>query len=236
MIAQAIGPAPAVSTKLRRMSAQGLGWVGLLMLCVSLAQAAPTSGSETDSNSTNNSSSNAPAAAGGGQPAKAGNAAVSTGNKNLDLLLEMQGHVNSEKGGLTAPRAGASAPTAAAVGINRPTGNGNSANAGMALPSMGGDSGFGGGQQGATQPGNKREWSGAGGATSSNSSNSSGGGQAESATDSGGPSRQSSGSDGAVTVPRAVIQFMREYRLWIAGAVLILLGVGAGLTSYSRRS
>jgi hypothetical protein len=201
-----------------------------------LAQAAPVSGGDADAsnaNNANNSSSNAPGAAAGGQPAKAGNAAVSTGNKNLDLLLEMQGHANSDKGGLAAPRAGASAPTAAAVGINRPTGNANSPSAGMALPSMGGDSGFGGVQQSATQPGNKREWTGAGGSTSGNSG---GGGQAEPAPDNGGSSRQGGGGDGTVTVPRAVIQFMREYRLWIAGGVLILLGVGAGLTSYGRRS
>ena len=162
---------------------------------------------------------------------------VSTGNKNLDLLLELQGKVG-EGGVMNAKGAAATAlptPTSAsaaaaqalaalrAKAAQQPTAE--DARPRSALPLV---SGLGPLDEDAkrAQPAERREWSGQAGGGGG------GGGQRD------GP-RESSDDGHAdhplLKLPMEVMAYLRENRSWVLGSIGLLLLLGAALKAYSRR-
>lgn len=168
---------------------------------------------------------------------------TSTGNKNLDLLLELQGRPGEEPRQV-APRsaAAASAAAAALAGLRaeaaerlaqqRPAADQAAARP-MVLPfeGMGMPDGQG---RSALPPTERREWTHqlGGGAGSIDSRR-----DAYRSDD-----RESNAIRGAYSddnrlrrLPQEVIAFLRENRFWVLGSIGLLLLLGAALKAYSRR-
>lgn len=208
------------------------GWLAAGLMCAAMAQAAPIS-SDTPPNGSTGSTGGGTSSQSSAvpSPAKAGTpGAVSTGNKNLDLLLEMRSQSgDADKGGLTSARGAASA--VGGSGLRAPA---NAATNSVGTTLLSGESGLAGAQTPSSQQGAKREWSGSGAMTTDTGS---GGGTVNTVNTANERDRptQHSGGDDTVPVPKAILQFMREHRYWVAGFALLLLGVGGALTGYSRR-
>lgn len=172
--------------------------------------------------------------AGGLRPSTAPEA--STGNKNLDLLLDLQGKAG-EPGVMAAKGAAATAsatPASAAAAVaaakalaalrakaaEQPPAEDTGAK--PALP-FGGGSGLLDEDVKRAQPAERREWSGQVG---------SGGDHRD------GPheSRGSTLSDHPLLkLPMEVIAYLRENRFWVLGGIGLLVLLGAALKAYSRR-
>lgn len=175
-----------------------------------------------------------PAIGAGGVPSSTAPDA-STGNKNLDLLLELQGK-GGEQGAMTAKGAASAVPTPASAAAAATAAKALAALRAKAaqqpaaedtppkpvLPFVGGQ-GLLGDEARRTQPAERREWSG----------QVSGGGDHRD-----GP-HEASGSSHAdhtlLKLPMEVIAYLRENRFWVLGGVGVLLLLGAALKAYSRR-
>lgn len=157
---------------------------------------------------------------------------VSTGNKNLDLLLELQGKAG-EDGVMAAKGAAATAsPTAAAAAA---------ANALVALrdkaaqsppvedtrlkpaPPPAGGLNLLDEDAKRAQPADRREWSGQIGGS---------GGHRDGPRESGGPGQV---DHPLLKLPMEVMTYLRENRFWVLGSFGLLLLLAAALKAYSRR-
>ena len=164
---------------------------------------------------------------------------VSTGNKNLDLLLEFQGKVG-EGGGLAARGAAATAlPTPASAAAAAAAAQALAALRAKAaqpppaedtqpMPALPLVSGLGRLDEDAkrAQPAERREWSGQAG---------SGGGGGGGYRD--GRHESSAGHDDhpLLKLPMEVMAYLRENRFWVLGSIGFLVLLGAALKAYSRR-
>ena len=159
-------------------------------------------------------------------------AETSTGNKNLDLLLELQGKPGEELR-QAAPRsaAAASAAASALAALRVKAAERPAQYDGKAKPAPQPFEGMGTleGEARAARPTERRQWSGqlAGG----------GGGGAGYSDGSRGPGSSRDGYDDNLLrkLSREVIAFLREKRYWLLGALGGLVVIGAGLKAYSRR-
>ena len=168
---------------------------------------------------------------------------TSTGNKNLDLLLELQGRPGEEPRQV-APRsaAAASAAAAALAGLRaeaaerlaqqRPAADQAAARP-VVLPFEGMGMADGQGRS-ALPPTERREWTHqlGGGAGSTDSRR-----DAYRSDD-----RESNAIRGAYSednrlrrLPQEVVAFLRENRLWLLGSIGLLVLLGAALKAFSRR-
>ena len=157
---------------------------------------------------------------------------ASTGNKNLDLLLELQGRPDVEA---QRPRSAASAAAAAAAAsalaelrakaAQRPV-----PESGVDRPPAQPFDGVGmlGREERTSQPPERREW--VGGPGNAGGQGGFGGGAGYD------PVRSSGDGDKLLQGPlREAILFLRENRYWVLGGLAALAAVGAALKAYSRR-
>ena len=163
---------------------------------------------------------------------------TSTGNKNLDLLLELQGRPGEEprqvapRSAAAAALAGLRAEAAERLAQQRPAADQAAARP-VVLPFEGLGMADGQGRS-ALPPTERREWTHqlGGGAGSTDSRR-----DAYRSDD-----RESNAIRGAYSddnrlrrLPQEVIAYLRENRLWLLGSVGLLLLLGAALKAYSRR-
>ena len=172
---------------------------------------------------------------------------ASTGNKNLDLLLELQGKPGDELR-QAAPRAAAAsaspaAASAAAAALaalrakaaERPAQNDSSQieNRRKAAPQPFEGLGTLENEARTAQPTERRQWSGqlvGGGAGSVGGAGYSGGSQEA------GPSRGGYADDNQLRrLQREIIAFLRDNRFWLLGALGGLAVIGVGIKAYSQR-
>jgi hypothetical protein len=157
---------------------------------------------------------------------------VSTGNKNLDLLLELQGKAG-EDGVMTAKGAAAAAsPTAASAAAAKALAALRDKAAQSppvedtrlkpALPPAGGLNLLDEDAKRA-QPADRREWSGQIGGS---------GGHRDGPRESGGPGQV---DHPLLKLPMEVMTYLRENRFWVLGSIGLLVLLAAALKAYSRR-
>lgn len=171
---------------------------------------------------------------------------ASTGNKNLDLLLELQGRPGEEvqRQASSASAAAASAAAAALADLRRKAAQKPAPDAGESKPVLQPFEGMGTleGDAERAQPPERREWTGrpAGAGGGVGYGGSVGGGGGDGGYGDGG--RQSAGSRGDYDddnllrqLPRELLLFLRENRYWLLGGLALIGVIGAALKSYSRR-
>jgi hypothetical protein len=159
---------------------------------------------------------------------------ASTGNKNLDLLLDMQGKPGAEQRPGT-PRSDVAAATAAAAltslrarDVDRPATEDHAVKPAV-RPFEGLVPVEGTGRATAAPP-ERREWIGPS-AGSTSGGTVSGGGARE--FDSGGAQKDNNRL--IFALPREVIIFLRDQRYWLLGGLVVLAMLGAAIKSFSRR-
>lgn len=162
---------------------------------------------------------------------------VSTGNKNLDLLLELQGKVG--EGGVMAARgvaatalptpasaAAAAAAAQALAALRAKAAQPPPAEDTQPMPALPLVGGLGQLDEDAkrAQPAERREWSGQAGSGG-------GGGYRD------GRHESSAGHDDhpLLKLPMEVMAYLRENRFWVLGSIGFLVLLGAALKAYSRR-
>ena len=163
---------------------------------------------------------------------------TSTGNKNLDLLLELQGRPGDEPSQLT-PRSAAAAAladwrakAAERPAPERPAGDQAAARpVGLPFESIGTPDSHG---RPAPPPTERREWthqlSGGAGSTDSRRDPYRSGDRESDA------SRRGYSDDNLLRrLPQEVIAFLRDNRYWLLGALAVAVVLGAAIKSFSRR-
>ena len=161
---------------------------------------------------------------------------ASTGNKNLDLLLELQGRAGEDgvmaAKGATAAASPTAASAAAAVAAAKALAAlrdkaaqsppAEDTRLKPALPPAGGLSLLDEDAK-RVQPADRREWSGQIGGS---------GGHRDSPRESGGPGRA---DHPLLKLPMEVMAYLRENRFWVLGSLGLLVLLGVALKAYSRR-
>ena len=159
---------------------------------------------------------------------------ASTGNKNLDLLLELQGKV--DEGGVMAakgaaatasatPKSAAAAQALAALRVK--AAQPPPAEDARPMPALPLDSGLGQLDEDAkrAQPAERREWSGQAGGGG-------GGGYRAGPHESSAPGHA---DHPLLKLPMEVMAYLRENRFWVLGSIGFLVLSGVALKAYSRR-
>ena len=197
--------------------------------------AAPTT--DADDAATSSARPSTPAATGLRPLDRAVAPEASTGNKNLDLLLEMQGKPGDEARRAT-PRSDAAASAAAAAlgSLRAKAADGHSAK--PAVQPFEGMMPLAGNGRAAAQPPERREWIGqpAGGAGGSAGAGGGGGGGGHDGRREPESAGAQLGNDNLIrALPRDVIVFLRDHRYWLLGGLGLLAVLGAAIKSFSRR-
>lgn len=258
MLCQPVGRCVLIKLQMARSVPQwaGAALLGLLLplFALQLMAAPVTTTDDADSQGdardpllTSGRPSAAPIAGARGLDKSLGQEA-STGNKNLDLLLELQGKPGDDLR-QAAPRSAAAASSASSAAASAAATELAALRAKAAdrsaqnltkqgdLKPKAAPQPFEGmgtleGEARAAQPTERRQWSGqlAGG---------SGGGTGYSSDGSGEPGSSRGGYDDDDNVlrrlPRELIAFLRDNRYWLMGALGGLVVVGAAIKAYSRR-
>ena len=170
---------------------------------------------------------------------------TSTGNKNLDLLLELQDKSGGDgavaangasAAALPSPASAARAAAAAkALAVLRaqaaepPPAEG--ARSRQALPTVGG-LGLLGDDAGRVKPAERREWDGQVGGTGGVGGAGGAGSHFDSPRESG---HRGPGDHELLDLPRQVIAYLRDNRYWVLGSIAFLVLLGFALKAYSRR-
>jgi len=167
---------------------------------------------------------------------------ASTGNKNLDLLLDLQGRSGEELQRQASPAsaAAASAAAAALADLRHRAAQRPAPDAGMSKPVLQPfeDPGPLEGNARSAQPQERREWTGlpAGAGGGSGFGGSVGAGNGDGGRESGASSHGSYDDDNLLRrLPREVLLFLRDNRYWLLGGLVVIGVIGAALKAYSRR-
>lgn len=167
---------------------------------------------------------------------------ASTGNKNLDLLLELQGRSGEELQRQASPTSAAAASVAASAlaDLRRRAAQRPAPDAGMSKPVQQPfeDPGTLEGNARSAQPPERREWTGlpAGAGGGSGFGGSVGAGNGDGGRESRVSSHGSYDDDNLLRqLPRELLLFLRENRYWLLGGLAFIGVIGAALKSYSRR-
>lgn len=166
---------------------------------------------------------------------------ASTGNKNLDLLLELQGRPGEEAQRQASPAsaAAASAAAAALADLRRRAAQRPASDADAPKPVLQPFERMGTleGDARAAQPTERREWTGrpAGAGGGVGYGGGAGGGYGDGGRESA-SSRGGYDDDNLLRrLPREVLHFLRDNRYWLLGGLAVIGIIGAALQAYSRR-